>query len=106
MTHPRPGRSSATQTDSTVAGEDWYGQDVSGQNHPRTAFVDLDMTEVTNDGAVFDECTFRGARFTVSSHANAAFVNCTFTGCTFFDARFTGCKFVGSKFDRCTFDVM
>jgi uncharacterized protein YjbI with pentapeptide repeats len=48
------------------------------------------MTEVANRGAVFTECTFRGAKFNCSVHTEAAFVNCTFTGCNFFDAGFTG----------------
>ncbi len=50
-------------TDSTVAGEDWYGRDISGQQFTRVAFVDLDLTEVTNIGAVFTECLFRRAKF-------------------------------------------
>lgn len=96
----------APEMESTLAGADWYGADISGQSHTRVKFVNLDMTEVTNNGAVFTECTFRGARFNASVHSDAAFVNCTFGGCTFFDARFNQCKFVGSMFDRCTYDVM
>ncbi len=95
----------APDTESTVTAADWYGQVISGQSHTRVAFVDLDMTEVENDGAVFTECTFRRARFNVSRHSNAAFVNCTFSGCNFFDASFTECKLVGSMFDRCTLDM-
>jgi uncharacterized protein YjbI with pentapeptide repeats len=93
-------------TDSTVAGEDWYGRDISGQEHTRTKFVDLDLTDVTSDGALFTECVFRHARFNASKHVSSAFVNCTFTGCNFFDAQFTECKLVGSMFDRCTYDNM
>jgi fluoroquinolone resistance protein len=96
----------APETESTVTGADWYGQDISGQNHARVLFVDLDLTEVENNGAVFTECTFRRARFNVSAHVGAAFVNCTFANCNFYDASFTDCKLVGSVFDRCTFDVM
>lgn len=96
----------APETDATVAGADWYGRDISGQQHARVAFVDLDLTEVENRGAAFTGCTFRRARFNVSAHTDAAFVNCTFTSCDFFSARFTDCKFVGSTFDRCTFDML
>lgn len=94
----------ATATESTVTGADWYGEDLSGQSHTRVLFVDLDLTEAENDGAVFTECTFRRAKFNASVHRNAAFVNCTFQNCNFYDARFTGCKLMGSLFDRCTFD--
>lgn len=93
-------------TNTTVRSEDWYGQDVSGQTHTRVAFVDVDLTEATNQGATFAECTFRGVRFNVSRHADAAFLNCTFTRCVFFDATFTNCKLVGSMFDRCTHGLM
>lgn len=94
----------APPTESTVTGVDWSGDDISRQEHTRVLFVDLDLTEVENEGAVFTECTFRRAKFNVSVHRNAAFVNCTFQNCNFYDARFTGCKLVGSLFDRCTFD--
>ncbi len=65
MAERRHGHAAPT-TDSTVAGADWYGEDISGQTHTRVAFMDLDLTEVHNDGAVFEECTFRGAKFNVS----------------------------------------
>lgn len=94
----------APATESTVTGADWSGDDISRQEHTRVLYVELDLTEVENDGAVFTECTFRRAKFNVSVHRNAAFVNCTFQNCNFYDARFTGCKLVGSVFDRCTFD--
>jgi uncharacterized protein YjbI with pentapeptide repeats len=94
------------ETDSTITGASWYGMDISGQAHTRVLFVDLDLTEVEEEGAVFTDCTFRRARFNLSVHTNAAFVNCTFLNCNFFNARFRECKFVGSTFDRCTFDVM
>jgi fluoroquinolone resistance protein len=97
--HPAP------ETTHTIAGEDWSGRDLSGQVHERVLFVDLDLTEARNTGAVFTECTFRRAQFNVSVHTDAAFVNCTFRGCSFFDARFVECKLVGSTFDRCTFDL-
>lgn len=96
----------APETHATVAGADWHGQDISGQHHTRVAFVDLDLTEAQNRGALFTECTFRRAQFNCSVHTDAAFVNCTFVNCNFFDVRFTECKFVGSMFDRCTYDLM
>ncbi len=93
-------------TDRTVAGEEWYARDISGQTHTRVAFVDLDLTEVQNRGAVFSECTFRRAQFNCSVHTDAAFLNCTFIACSFFDARFTDCKLIGSMFDRCSYDLI
>lgn len=96
----------APATDSQVAGANWDGQDISGQQHTRVEFVDLDLTEAQNNGAVFTECTFRRCKFNVSVHKEAAFVNCTFKSCSFFDTKFIDCKFVGSMFDRCTYDLM
>jgi fluoroquinolone resistance protein len=100
VAHPAP------VTESTVAGEDWYARDISDECHTRIAFVDLDLTEVVERGAVFTECTFNRAKFNCSKHDEAAFVNCTFRNCSFFEAHFTDCKFVGSMFDRCTYDLM
>jgi fluoroquinolone resistance protein len=96
----------ATPTESEVRHEDWACDDISGQEHTRVAFHDVDLTEVVNQGASFTECTFSNCRFNVSAHTDAAFVNCTFTNCSFFDATFTGCKMVGSMFDRCTFGLL
>jgi fluoroquinolone resistance protein len=96
----------ASPTETEVRGADWYGEDLSGQEHVRVAFVGVDLSEATDEGAVFTECTFRDCRFNLSRHTDAAFLNCTFTGCSFFDARLTDCKFVGSTFDRCTFDLL
>ena len=95
-----------TATESTVTGADWYGEDVSGQEHTRVRFVDLDMTDARGSGAVFTECTFHRARFNVAQLESTAFLNCTFSGCSFYDARLKDCKLVGSTFDGCTFDVM
>jgi fluoroquinolone resistance protein len=96
----------APQTQTTVRGEDWYAKVLSGCNHERVEFIDIDMMETTNEGGVFTDCTFRGVRFNVSVHSNAAFVNCTFVRCTFFDSSFTGCKLTGSMFDDCTFGLL
>jgi fluoroquinolone resistance protein len=90
----------------TVTGADWYAKDLSGQEHSRVAFVDIDATECENRGAVFTECTFRRVRFNCSAHADSAFVNCVFVNCDFFEARFDDCKLMGSKFERCTHDLM
>ena len=83
----------APSTTSTVHSADWDGRDLSGERHEKVAFIDADLTEAVDNGGVFTECAFRGARFNVSRHANAAFVNCTFTRCSFFDATFDGCTF-------------
>jgi uncharacterized protein YjbI with pentapeptide repeats len=96
----------AASTATEIRQADWYGEDISGQEHPRVAFVGVDLTEVTDDGAVFTDCTFRDCRFNLSRHTDAAFVNCTFTGCSFFEASFTDCKLVGSRFERCSFDLL
>jgi uncharacterized protein YjbI with pentapeptide repeats len=93
-------------TESEVRSQDWYGEDLSGQEHVRVAFIEVDMTEAVNRGAVFTECTFKGVRFNASSHQDAAFVNCTFTRSHLFDASFTNCKMVGTMFDGTSFDLM
>jgi fluoroquinolone resistance protein len=95
----------APSTTSTLHSADWDGRDLSRECYEKVAFIDVDLTESVNDAGVFTECTFRGARFNVSTHTHAAFVNCTFTRCSFFDATFTDCKLVGSMFDRCTFGL-
>lgn len=82
------------------------GADLSGREFERTAFVDVDMTEASNQGAVFTECSFRGVKFNASTHAHSAFLNCTFTRCTFFDATFTGCKLIGGMFDGGSSDLL
>lgn len=91
--------------DGVIRSQDWYGHDLSARSYSGCAFIDVDMTETTNHGAVFDRCTFRGVRFNVSRHAGAAFTNCTFSHCTFFDTQFTDCKLVGSLFQQCTFNL-
>ena len=85
---------------------DWYGEDLSGQEHTRVLFSGVDLTEATGDGAVFTDCTFRDCRFNLAQLAEVAFLNCTFTGCSFFQAVLTDCKLVGSRFERCTFDLL
>ncbi|MCO5997584.1 pentapeptide repeat-containing protein [Actinoallomurus rhizosphaericola] len=99
--HGRP----APPIESTVRSEDWDGRDLSGEEHTRVEFVDVDLTETSGRGAVFTECVFRAVRFNVSSYTDAAFINCTFVRCSFFDATLTGCKLVGSVFDGCTYGL-
>ena len=101
----RRGGAAAPKTDVTQSSVDWSGEDISGQTHTRVLFVNLDLTEAKNTGAVFSECTFKRAKFNASEHVGAAFLNCTFVNCNFFDAKFTECKLVGSMFDRCTFEI-
>lgn len=88
---------------STLQGEDWEGRHVSGERAANVAYFNVDMSEIESEGSVFEECTFRGVRFNVSTHRDTAFVNCVFGGCNFFDASFSDCKLVGSAFERCTF---
>jgi fluoroquinolone resistance protein len=92
-------------TELSVTREDWYGDDLSGRDWSRVAFADVDMTETSStSGTRFTECTFRGVRFNVSTHAGAAFDNCSFTDCNFFGATLTDCKLLGSRFNRCSFE--
>lgn len=93
-------------TTTSVVGEDWYGRHLLRERHTRVAFVDVDMTELVNEGSTFEECTFAGVRLNASVHSDAAFTSCTFTRSVLFDARFERCKMVGSTFDRCTFDAL
>ncbi len=93
-------------TESEVRHEDWGGRTLTQETFRRVAFVEVDLSEVVTDGAVFEECSFRGVRFNVSEHRSSAFLNCTFTRCTFFDATFTGCKLVGSVFSDCSLDLL
>ena len=61
------------------------------------SFIDVDMTELVDQGSTFTGCVFRGVRFNASVHNNAAFLNCTFVRCSFFDARFVGCKLLTNE---------
>lgn len=96
----------APPTESAIRSKEWDGRDPDAETHTKVLFVDVDMTEMTNNGSVFEECTFRGVRFNCSVHENAAFVNCTFVRCSFFDAAFNACKLVGSMFDGCTYGLL
>jgi uncharacterized protein YjbI with pentapeptide repeats len=82
---------------------DWYGRELTGLAFSGDELVDVDMTEVVDEGSTFTGCTFRLVLFNASRHTGAAFTNCTFSRCTFFDTTFAGCKLVGSTFDSCRF---
>lgn len=99
-----PGREVAP--DSEVRHEDWGGEQLLQRTYTRVAFVEVDLSEVVTEGALFEECVFQGVRFNVSEHRASAFVNCVFTRCSFFDAAFSGCKLVGSRFEDCAFDLL
>ena len=73
----------AAVTESEVRHEDWGGRELLQETFSRVAFVEVDLSEVVTEGSVFEECTFRGVKFNVSSHTSTAFLNCTFTRCTF-----------------------
>ncbi len=89
-----------------IRNEDWYARSLTETTkYTRYSFLDTDWTEVVDEGAVFDECTFAGVAFNASRHTGAAFTNCTFKRCTFFDTRFTDCKLVGSLFQQCTYTL-
>ncbi|MFV2210628.1 pentapeptide repeat-containing protein [Actinomadura sp. LOL_016] len=96
----------APPTESTIRGADWDSRDLTGEEHERVLFLDVDMTEAHGTGASFVDCTFRGVRFNVSVHTDTVFTNCTFVRCGFFDSTFSGCKLLGSMFDGCTYDLM
>lgn len=95
----------APATTSTVYDCDWDVTELDGETFSNVLFAEVDMIELANRGAVFNECTFRATRFNMSVHTNAAFTNCTFTRCSFFGATFADCKLVGSMFDGCTYGL-
>jgi fluoroquinolone resistance protein len=84
-----------------IVGADWCGEDLTGHDHERVSFVEIDLSETTGQGASFSECSFRDCRFNACELTGAAFLNCRFTRCSFFDATLRGCKLLGSFFDRC-----
>ncbi|MFI6427460.1 pentapeptide repeat-containing protein [Promicromonospora sp. NPDC050880] len=93
-------------TEITVAHEDWYARDLSGEDHMATLFTDVDLTEASGTGATFDSCVFRGVRFNSAHLTELAFTSCVFDGCVFFDATLERCKLVGSQFAHCRFDLL
>ncbi|MEV6157741.1 pentapeptide repeat-containing protein [Nonomuraea sp. NPDC052129] len=106
MTADRKHGRSAPPTTTTVSSADWDGRELAQETYHQVRFVDVDMTELTNIGSVFEECTFSSVRFNVSVHEDAMFLNCTFSRCSFFDTTFKGCKLTGSKFDGCSYGLL
>ena len=53
----------------------------------RAPFRDVDLTEATSRGAVFESCVSAGCRFNASVHVDSAFVACEFRRVNFFGAR-------------------
>ncbi|MBO9524483.1 MAG: pentapeptide repeat-containing protein [Nocardioidaceae bacterium] len=96
----------APPTESEVVSERWDGEDLSGREFRRVAFLDVDLTDATATGATFEECTFRDTDLNAVAFTDSAFVNCTFVKSSLFGARFTGCKLTGSMFDRCRFGAL
>ena len=85
--------------DLEVIDEDWYGRELRGA-FVRCRFVDVDMSEVVTEGALFEGCTFTGVRLNASVHRASAFTNCRVERSTLFGATFAGCKLTGTAFVR------
>src|SRR5262245_19051725 len=85
-------------SDESVNDEDWYGEELTDRTYTRCTFANVDLTEASSRGAVFEECVFRNVRLNASRHVGSAFLRCTFNRCTLFEAEFTDCKMVGSAF--------
>jgi uncharacterized protein YjbI with pentapeptide repeats len=82
--------------------EDWYGEDLADRSYLTCTFAQVDLTEATSRGAVFEECTFSLVRLNASRHEDSAFLRCSFVRCDLFDAELTGCKLTGSTFTEST----
>ena len=100
--HLRCLRRPARPVGRTFRGEDWYAEDLGAARFVECTFTDVDLSETTTAGALFDRCTFHGCRFNASTHRSSAFVACDFRRASFFDATFEGCKLLGSVFAECT----
>ena len=88
------------------SGEDWYGEELVDRVFEEATFSDVDLTEATTRGVVFDRCTFHNCRFNASTHVSTAFIAADFRRCNFFDATLEGCKLDGSVFAECTLRPM
>jgi fluoroquinolone resistance protein len=88
--------------DEAFSNEDWYGEELVERTYTKCSFSQVDLTEATSHGAVFEECSFANVRWNASRHSDSAFLRCTFKRCNFFEAEFVGCKLVGSAFDQST----
>jgi fluoroquinolone resistance protein len=87
--------------DESISGEDWYAEELLDRTYRRCSFFDVDLTEATSRGSLFEECTFGNVKFNASRHDDSAYIRCTFDRCNFFEAEFTGCKLLGSSFKDC-----
>ena len=87
--------------DEAFTGEDWYGEEMADRSYTRCTFTDVDLTESSTRGTVFEECTFSNVRFNASRHSDSAFLRCTFARSNLFETEFTGCKLTGSTFTHC-----
>ncbi|RKT53894.1 pentapeptide repeat-containing protein [Saccharothrix australiensis] len=47
-------------TDTTVHDRDWAVNEITGGRYERTAFVDVDMADLLNQGSTSTGCVFRG----------------------------------------------
>jgi uncharacterized protein YjbI with pentapeptide repeats len=62
--------------------------------------VDADLTEVTSNGTVFEECDFSGAKLNASTHDASGFLRCLFRRTSLFGATLRECKLTGSRFEH------
>ena len=85
-----------------LRGLDWYADDLGARSFVECTFTDVDLSETTSRGAMFDRCVFHNCRFNSSTHTSTAFVACEFRRTNFFDATLDGCKLAGSVFADCT----
>ena len=85
----------------SYSGDDWWGEDLADRGFVKCRFADVDLTEVTTHGALFEECEFFNVRFNASRHDDSALVRCAFRRCNFFDTEWAGCKLIGSTFHEC-----
>src|SRR6476619_5793188 len=90
------------ETGREFRGDDWYAEDLGAARFVECTFTDVDLSQATTSGALFDRCTFHSCRFNASTHHSSAFVACDFRRTSFFDATFEGCKMIGSVFTECT----
>src|SRR3546814_3994007 len=63
--------SDGSAEDQHYRGEDWYADDLGATRFVRCTFSDVDFSEVTSSGAIFDQCTFHGSRFNASTHTRS-----------------------------------
>ena len=64
-------------------------------------FSDVDLSECTTSGAVFEGAPSTDCRLSSSTHTSTAFVACDLRRTKLFDVTFDGCKLVGTVFSEC-----